>query len=353
MKQDTDPIDLQMLEQMLVFISADQAREDWAKLLMAAKSEFGEAAKEAMKAWSATAANYDYQSFNSTWKSIKAGGGITIRTLVHEAKQNGFEFAPMSKEVKRRLLKSQKERAAKRKEEEVKYAKEKPLMHAQAKRKANHFISRAFRANFNHPYFVEKGICELLNGLNVPLQLGASLLVPLYQFKTPSKAHPSCLEWQDMFELVSVQFINADGSKRFLKGTNKVGSFFVVRLPELARSIVVCEGVATGLTYAGHYDLASAVIIAFDAGNLKPVARAFKLRYPASRLIIAADNDRFNKDGTPSRINKGLVSAEKAGKAVDGGIVYPEFSAHESGSDWNDRYLLDRLDVNPQRWAYE
>ncbi|QKI89213.1 PriCT-2 domain-containing protein [Thiomicrorhabdus xiamenensis] len=351
-KQHQD-IDLSILEQMLNYISAEQAREDWARLLMAAKSEFGEDAKEVMQAWSATASNYDKNAFISTWRSIRASGGVTIGSLIHEAIENGYKFAPMNEADKKRLKAEQRKRANQRKQAEQQEAQEREQGYLAAQSKAKDLVQRAMIANPRNEYFVQKGVTDMLHGLNLPLQLGRAVMVPVYRFNTQPKAHPKDTDLRTALKLVSVQFINPDSDKRFLKGSQKTGSFFVLRFHPDSASIVVCEGIATGITYAAHYDTQSAIVVAFDAANLKPVARAFKIRYPVSRLIIAADNDRFNKDGTPAKVNKGIVYGQKAAKAVDGAIVWPEFAPHESGSDFNDRYLLDTSPMQNTGVNYE
>jgi putative DNA primase/helicase len=72
------------------------------------------------------------------------------------------------------------------------------------------------------------------------------------------------------------------------------------------------------------------VAIAFDAGNLRPVAEALRCKYPDARLVIAADNDH----GTSG--NPGLSKAREAAVAVGGSVVAPEFELGETGTDFND-----------------
>lgn len=351
MKQNNEPIDLGLLSQMVAYIPADLPREDWARLLMAAKSEFDDSARAIMQEWSATASNYDKTGFNSTWKSIRGTGGVTIATLIHEAKQNGFQFAPMSKEDKTRLKAEQKQRQAERKRLEQEEAERVKEGHRMAKEKALKFVNGlAFPANPNHPYFVNRGISDLLSGFHSPLQFKQSIIVPAYQFKTPPKQHIDLYEWEKMFEVETIQFINPNRDKLFLKGSNKKGSFFPLRFSGHIVQIAICEGISTAITYGAIYDQESEIIAAFDASNLKPVAKAFKARYPIARIIIAGDNDRFNRDGTPAKVNKGIKAATEAAKAVDGLAIWPEFSPHESGTDYNDRYLLD-YPHKAQHWA--
>lgn len=325
-----DPIDLSMLSGMLSFIPSDLPRDDWARLLMAAKSEFGEAAKGAMFDWSATAENFNSQAFNSTWKSIRSGGGVTIASLVHEAKENGYKFAPINASDKQRLRSQQRTRAVQRQKQDAIERQNREQGYQAAKVRAFKLIAeRAFFANPEHPYFVKKGINKEVVQLNTVYQLGSSLMIPAYQFNQGGE-----------FEICTLQYIDDNGGKYFLKGGQTKGSFFPIRFDGHILTIVICEGFATAVSLAMHYEPAAEVICAFNARNLKPVARAFKVRYPMARIIIAGDNDRETELKTG--VNVGIVKANEAAKAVDGAVFIPEFLESEAGTDWNDRFVLDQ-----------
>ena len=87
-------------------------------------------------------------------------------------------------------------------------------------------------------------------------------------------------------QLVNLQFINADGNKLFLKGGKKKGCFTVIGQHDEGQPIVVCEGWATGASL--HEHTGHCVIVALDAGNLEPVAKAIRLLAPmkASSLPV-------------------------------------------------------------------
>lgn len=123
------------------------------------------------------------------------------------------------------------------------------------------------------------------------------------------------------------QVINPDGAKRLIAGTTKKGSFIPVNgLPELAVTVIIAEGYATGVTVSL---LASGVVIAgIDEGNLIHVAKASRERWPEAKIIIAADNDV-----KPDHKNVGKGSAEKAAAAVYGWVTLPPT---DYKSDWDD-----------------
>ena len=122
--------------------------------------------------------------------------------------------------------------------------------------------------------------------------------------------------------LHSLEFINADGGKRYLADGAKRGHFAVVGqepapLSTLEGLILVCEGWATGASL--HMATGHTVIAAMDAGNLLPVAEALRSRFPEADLIIVADND--DKPGRTA--NPGVEAARKAAAATDARLAIP------------------------------
>lgn len=115
--------------------------------------------------------------------------------------------------------------------------------------------------------------------------------------------------------LHSLQFIGADGRKTFLSGGRKRGCYFAIGRPETA--LCICEGYATAASIFEATNHATAC--AFDAGNLEPVARALRGKFPHLRLILCADNDA-ETEGNP-----GLRYAEAAARAVGGLLAVPTF----------------------------
>ena len=75
--------------------------------------------------------------------------------------------------------------------------------------------------------------------------------------------------------------------------------------------------------------------VAFDAGNLEPVARALRAKFPELRLILCADDD----SGTPG--NPGLTKATAAARAVGGLVAVPDFGPDrpDGAKDFNDLAL--------------
>jgi putative DNA primase/helicase len=75
-------------------------------------------------------------------------------------------------------------------------------------------------------------------------------------------------------------------------------------------------------------------IVAFNAGNLMPVAQTYRQRDQDRPIYIAGDNDhRREAEGKP---NVGREKAEEAAVAAAGFALLPVFAEQDAGSDWND-----------------
>ena len=149
----------------------------------------------------------------------------------------------------------------------------------------------------------------------------------------------------------SIQYIGDDGTKNFAKDSRKEGCFHVLGgLEKLADSpvIVIAEGYATAATIKEATEL-PAVVSAFDAGNLKSVAKAIHEKYPHTPIIMAADDDKHLEQS--KGINPGKEKAGEAADAVNGFIVIPTFAPGEQSldpkkfSDFNDLANRSKLGI--------
>src|SRR5574343_310641 len=77
----------------LQHIPPNLTRDEWARVGMAIKSEFpDETGYDLFFYWSQPADNFNAKACRDAWKSFKAGGAVTIGTLLHLAKSHGFEI---------------------------------------------------------------------------------------------------------------------------------------------------------------------------------------------------------------------------------------------------------------------
>lgn len=133
--------------------------------------------------------------------------------------------------------------------------------------------------------------------------------------------------WQADRTLTSLQFIDAEGSKKFLRGGHISGGFHIIGKP--SGKIWLAEGYATGASV--YESTGDAVVVAFNAGNLPPVADAIRTLWPDMEWMVAADND---ESGT------GEQYAKKTGLPY----VMPE-----SVGDFNDHPMTQQVAPNQQQ----
>jgi putative DNA primase/helicase len=178
--------------------------------------------------------------------------------------------------------------------------------HSSAVKSGKLWDSASQQVKINHSYLVSKHIKAY--GIR---QLGENLLIPIQDAQN---------------NLVSVQFIMPNGSKRFKSGGRIKGCFMLIG--ELEGTLFICEGYATGATI--HQATGKSVIIAFNAANLSPVVTALKLLNITIKIIIVADNDISNK------VNTGLIKGQECAHTHNLPLIYPTFSDDQPGSDFND-----------------
>ena len=155
------------------------------------------------------------------------------------------------------------------------------------------------------PYAVKKDI----NAKSAKYQ-GENLIISIHD---PASAD---------FEIVSWQVIKPNGIKRFPFGGKKQGCCHIIGQIDPTRPFVICEGYATGCTI--HEATGLPVAVAFDAGNLLPVAKAMRVKYNYPIIIIAADNDQ---SGTGQKAAKAVAE-----KVANTKVITPD----TIGADFND-----------------
>ena len=85
------PLTPDLIRNALSHIPANLSRDEWARIGMAIKSEYpDDIGRDLFMDWSSSVEGFDQKAAQSTWQSVKAGGGVGVGTLLHQAKQNGF-----------------------------------------------------------------------------------------------------------------------------------------------------------------------------------------------------------------------------------------------------------------------
>jgi putative DNA primase/helicase len=128
-------------------------------------------------------------------------------------------------------------------------------------------------------------------------------------------------------DIVGLQYIAPDGTKRFLTGSRKSGSFFILgkEILKTADTINYCEGYATAASY--YRDYSQPVIVAFDAYNLSAVAENIFDYFSDRRHVFIADNDD-SKTGEKEAVKACQLIHNRNGRAE---VLIPT-----SKGDYND-----------------
>jgi len=161
-----------------------------------------------------------------------------------------------------------------------------------------------------HQYMDKKGLSGewhvnsqiMMGSDNERIEPGSLLLVPVYKSG----------------ELVNVQKIKMDGTKRPIYGGDMAGVCHVITGP--GRTVAVVEGFATGVTVNRMTN--ATTYVAFNTGNLMSITAQARAEHPDKMLVIFADNDDHGA---------GLKYAEEAAIQSGAKIALPP----ETG-DWDD-----------------
>ena len=191
---------------------------------------------------------------------------------------------------------------------------EEEINRTKARSKASKIWEQSVKPPTDHPYLLSKKVHP--HGLKTSR---GKLVVPLFD--------------QNQV-LQSLQFIGCDGYKRFLSGGLTKGCYYPIGgTPD--KILYVAEGFATAATV--HEATGSAVAVAFNANNLKPVAIALRAKFPNLEMVICADDDHQTKG------NPGIRKAIEAATASRSKVVIPEFNGNrnDSDTDFNDLFVLD------------
>jgi len=185
--------------------------------------------------------------------------------------------------------------------------------HADAQDRAARILAATTTCQ-SHDYLALKGIEA--HGVRL---YGAALVVPMTT--SDGKVH-------------SLQFIGADGKKRFLSGGRVKDCHFLIGETEGAAALCVAEGFATAASI--HEATGYPVAAAFTAGNLASVTAALHERFPALPMVVCADNDHKTAG------NPGLTKANEAARAVGAALAIPSFGADrpDKATDFNDQAQL-------------
>lgn len=337
----SEKLDVQLAELPLLlrFIPAD-SRDVWVAVGMGVKAEFGEAGFEAWDDWSQSGTGYSPRDAKTTWRSFrKAGTGFG--TVIKLARDGGWvpEKRELSREDKRRLAEAHEaRRAARQAETEADEARSAKMRAAvatacqwiwaeQCERQGHsEYLVRKQVGGYGVGYFSRLVVLEVDDQAErCQVWVGTDAQQWLNALPKPRPAHLSIRVFRRGSLVVpmrdasghlwSLQSINGQGTKLFPLYGRKQGCFHVLGEPAGAATLAIAEGYATAASV--HEATGWPVAVAFDAGNLLPVGRALRERYPQARLVFAGDDDPI-RPGNPGR-----TKAEAAAAALGAVAVFP------------------------------
>jgi phage/plasmid primase-like uncharacterized protein len=132
--------------------------------------------------------------------------------------------------------------------------------------------------------------------------------------------------------MTSLQLIDASGAKMFMPNGRVEGGHVVIGDVHQPGPVLIAEGYATAATL--HELTGMPAIVAFNAGNLMPVAQTWRQLDPDRPIYITGDNDHRRE--AEAKPNVGREKAEEAAAAIGGFALLPYFAERDAGSDWND-----------------
>ncbi len=195
------------------------------------------------------------------------------------------ETRPFFSDDGRKLSEAERRERDRKRQDAIRLAaEEEARRHAESATKAAAIWQAATPAPDDHAYLLKKGIKA--HGARMH---GGSLVIPM---RSGAEVH-------------SLQFVGADGDKRFLAGGRVAGCYYSIGTTRGAAALCITEGFATGATI--HEATGYPVAVAFNAGNLEPVAKALRAKLPDLRLILCADDDAATS-GNPG-LTKATVAA--------------------------------------------
>ena len=213
--------------------------------------------------------------------------------------------------------------------------------YSQAERQANSERSKAA----NEAYKAEKEQAHAVAAVEAERRFKAAGNCTQHAYLTDKavQAHSIRLEGDKLLipmrdtagSLRSLQTITPDGDKRFQKDGEVTGCYHAIGKP--SETLIITEGYATGASV--HQATGEAVAVAFNAGNLEPVALALRAKYPALKIVLAADDD-YRTAGNP-----GTSLAKAAALTVSGFLAVPNFGADrpDGATDFNDLHQITGL----------
>ena len=276
-------------ETALQFICSDD-RDVWVSMGMALQSEYGDAARDLWMDWSRQSDSFKEADARAVWRSFR-GTGVSIASLFHEAKQNGWRDQEHQRPTDAQIA-EQRRIAAERHTQEGKKREQEAQ---EAASKAQWILGQC--KHEKHAYLHAKGFPELDGLVWHPTDSENLLCIPMYVSA----------------KLAGLQMIDREGDKNYLSGQVTSQAEFCIDSGALRPMEFWVEGYASGLSLRACLHALKAryrIHVTFSANNLKRMAHSG---------FVIADNDASET---------GLKAAQATG--------LPFWMPEATGTDIND-----------------
>ena len=276
-------------ESALQFISPVE-RSVWVAMGMALQSEFGDSARDIWMDWSRQADSFKELNARSVWRSFR-GTGVSIATLYHEARQNGWKDEGFQRPTAAQI-EAQRQAVADRQSKE---GQERINAARRSAEKADWIMRQTISEK--HAYLHSKGFPDIDGLVWRPEQENNLLCIPM---SVNSK-------------LVGVQMIDKHGAKKFLSGQVTSQAEYCFDAGGLNAADWWVEGFASGL-------------------SLRACLHALKLRYRIHVCFSAQNLQRMAHSGYVIADNDATETGEKVARATQ----LPYWMPQTTGEDIND-----------------
>jgi putative DNA primase/helicase len=324
--------DIERVRQALHFIPVG-GHDERVRVAFMLKSELGEAAREAWDEWRGDRGDDEAAS---VWKSASSIGPLKIGTLFYEAKANGWpDDGGYRKPAPEQIAERKRIAAERATKEEAEIARER----ADTTKKAAAILKAATETKADHPYLSRKQVSPAATLREIDADAAEAILGYTPKSGGDQLAGRLLVVPVKQGDRIStLELIDGDGRKSALagRGTKAGGYWATERLPDgdgAGLTLLIGEGVATVLSAkeaTGH-----PAIAALSSGNLPPVAKAMRERYPAAALLILTDLVKATGAPDPHAI--------EAARSVGGKLAVPDFGTDRDPDmkDMNDLFILD------------
>lgn len=264
-------------------------RDDWIRVGMSLKSEYGDDAYELWDAWSRSSEKYVASESRAAWRSFSYDRrGISIATFWHLASTHGYRRESgkdkRSRERNERREEVYRQSEANRKQMEKQEQQKRARRQAEAAQEALRIMDQA-EMDTGHPYMVQKGL-ESEHVLH-DADDRKKMVVPV--FDAPGS-------------VTAIQYIVRDGTKKFHPyGCKTSGGYFPLGFIMHPEMVWLCEGVATGYTiFRVLRDVLrrdrDMVCVCFSSHNMEKMAQVMRARRDdefdsVRKVVVVADQD--------------------------------------------------------------